>query len=41
MDTATPSPIDEDKPASSFSHYLPRLPREFYQADAVVLDPAV
>src|SRR6267378_7343989 len=24
------------KPRSSFSHYLPRLRREFYQADAVV-----
>ncbi|MBI3851149.1 MAG: hypothetical protein HY298_12875 [Verrucomicrobia bacterium] len=24
------------KPRSSFSHYLPRLKREFYQADAVV-----
>jgi len=24
------------KPRSSFAHYLPRLKREFYQADAVV-----
>lgn len=27
---------DAPKPRSSFSHYLPRLKREFYQADAVV-----
>jgi hypothetical protein len=26
----------ERKPRSIFSHYLPRLKREFYQADAVV-----
>jgi putative transposase len=26
----------EPKPRSAFSHYLPRLRREFYQADAVV-----
>lgn len=26
----------ELKPRSSFSHYLPRLKREFYQADAVI-----
>jgi REP element-mobilizing transposase RayT len=26
----------DPKPRSSFSHYLPRLRREFYQADAVV-----
>ena len=33
-----PPPPDpfEHKPRSSFSHYLPRLRREFYQADAVV-----
>ncbi len=31
----SPNP-DERKPRSSFSHYLPRLKREFYQADAVV-----
>lgn len=26
----------EDQPRSAFAHYLPRLKREFYQADAVV-----
>ena len=30
-----PAPLDQ-KPRSTFSHYLPRLRREFYQADAVV-----
>jgi hypothetical protein len=30
-----PDPADQ-KPRSTFSHYLPRLRREFYQADAVV-----
>ena len=30
-----PTPLDQ-KPRSTFSHYLPRLRREFYQADAVV-----
>jgi len=35
---AKPPPPDhsERKPRSDFSHYLPRLGREFYQADAVV-----
>ena len=35
---ANPPPPDpsERKPRSDFSHYLPRLHREFYQADAVV-----
>jgi len=35
---ANPPPSDpsERKPRSDFSHYLPRLKREFYQADAVV-----
>src|SRR5205809_808310 len=35
---AKPAPPDpsERKPRSDFSHYLPRLRREFYQADAVV-----
>jgi REP element-mobilizing transposase RayT len=31
-----PRPSPEPKPRSAFSHYLPRLRREFYQADAVV-----
>ena len=31
-----PDDPDAPKPRSSFSHYLPRLKREFYQADAVV-----
>jgi REP element-mobilizing transposase RayT len=35
--TASSSPDSGGrKPRSSFSHYLPRLKREFYQADAVV-----
>ena len=37
MNTNPPPPDPgERKPRSSFSHYLPRLRREFYQADAVV-----
>ncbi|HXI70744.1 MAG TPA: hypothetical protein VNN22_10360 [Verrucomicrobiae bacterium] len=37
MPTNPPPPDpDERKPRSEFSHYLPRLKREFYQADAVV-----
>ena len=32
----TPDASPDPKPRSSFSHYLPRLRREFYQADAVV-----
>ena len=31
-----PRPPPDPKPRSAFSHYLPRLRREFYQADAVV-----
>src|ERR1022692_3132040 len=31
-----PPPPPDHKPRSSFSHYLPRLRREFYQADAVI-----
>src|ERR1035441_5532352 len=31
-----PSHSPDQKPRSTFSHYLPRLRREFYQADAVV-----
>ena len=31
-----PSHSPDQKPRSAFSHYLPRLRREFYQADAVV-----
>jgi REP element-mobilizing transposase RayT len=31
-----PSHVPDPKPRSAFSHYLPRLRREFYQADAVV-----
>jgi REP element-mobilizing transposase RayT len=31
-----PPPPPNPKPRSTFSHYLPRLRREFYQADAVV-----
>jgi len=34
-DPKPPRPPDQ-KPRSTFSHYLPRLRREFYQADAVV-----
>jgi hypothetical protein len=30
------APASGRKPRSEFSHYLPRLKREFYQADAVV-----
>src|SRR6266446_4823258 len=33
---SNPSPAPGGKPRSDFSHYLPRLRREFYQADAVV-----
>jgi putative transposase len=33
--TPAPGP-GKKKPRSDFSHYLPRLKREFYQADAVV-----
>jgi len=37
MNTNPPPPdFTERKPRSDFSHYLPRLKREFYQADAVV-----
>jgi putative transposase len=37
MPTNPPPPPDPGrKPRSDFSHYLPRLKREFYQADAVV-----
>jgi len=37
MQTNPPPPDpSERKPRSGFSHYLPRLKREFYQADAVV-----
>src|SRR3989442_121162 len=37
MHTNRPPPDPtERKPCSDFSHYLPRLKREFYQADAVV-----
>jgi REP element-mobilizing transposase RayT len=36
MDTNSPPESLKQKPRSSFSHYLPRLRREFYQADAVV-----
>ena len=38
MTNAGPEPPrpPERKPRSSFSHYLPRLRREFYQADAAV-----
>jgi putative transposase len=35
MNQAAPD-LPEPKPRSSFSHYLPRLKRVFYQADAVV-----
>jgi len=34
MDSNSPDP-PRQKPRSEFSHYLPRLKREFYQADAV------
>ena len=37
MNTNPPAPdAGAAKPRSAFSHYLPRLRREFYQADAVV-----
>ena len=38
MNGSEPQPSSSPNPAarSSFSHYLPRLRREFYQADAVV-----
>jgi putative transposase len=35
MNDATPD-LREPRPRSAFSHYLPRLKRGFYQADAVV-----
>ena len=38
-DSPVPRRLDshpDSRPRSSFSHYLPRLRREFYQADAVV-----
>ena len=37
MNTNPPAPdAGAAKPRSSFAHYLPRLRREFYQADAVI-----
>ena len=38
-DVQTSEPLPDPskrKPRSDFSHYLPRLKREFYQADAVI-----